>query len=136
MASGKIVTDKNKISICLKSGHCASEELENLSAFYCLLVGTSLLANDSTCYVLVFKKDIWVLPDSTYGMSDLKKWIKPVAEKDMCKVARIDHVPFSWRARRFLFGLEAKFAIKRKEDFSDIENRMSIVEKSPLYSVI
>ncbi|PIE83536.1 MAG: hypothetical protein CSA09_01415 [Candidatus Contendobacter odensis] len=78
MSKGEITINNSIVSICMKNGHCSTEKMENLCKFYCLLVGSEVQANDSICYVLMFKEEMWVVPELTTGATDLKKWIEPL----------------------------------------------------------
>jgi hypothetical protein len=131
----EITINKNIVSICMKNGYCSSEEIENLSKFYCLLVGSEVQANDSICYVLMFKEEMWIVPEVTTGAYDLKKWIEPIVDEEKIIVAQIDYLPFSWRFRPFLLGLEAKLAIRSKKEFKEIEKKICVLESSSIHDI-
>jgi len=136
MPKGDISIDGSRITIVFSDGTRNTMTRAQLTKCYCLLVGHEIMANDSVCYLLIFGKQLWVIPDSTAGVYHLKAWIKPLACDDIAVVAQLDHLPFTWRARRFFFGLEAKLAIKDSDTFSQIESYITILHDVPINDVL
>jgi len=128
----EILIDKNKISMRLDNDTLYSMNINQLEKFYCLYIGSEVLANDSTCYLLIFNDKLWLIPDSTYGAHNLRTWIEPLIESDKIIIGQIDHLPFKWRAKRFFFGLEAQLAIKDLKQFNEMEPRISILHDANL----
>jgi len=135
MSKGEITISNSIVSICMKNGHCSSEQIGSLFKFYCLLVGSDVQANDSICYVLVFKEKMWVVPELTTGTHDLIKWIEPLEKEGKVIVAQLDYLPFSWRRMRFFLGVEAKLAIRDKKELKWIENKISVLENTSISDV-
>lgn len=130
MPETEISIDNNDIFLHTTDGNKYYETIENLDTLYCLFVGSDVQANDSTCYILMFKDDMWIVPDSIKGVYALKKWAEFLSDKNKIVMAQIDYLPFSWRRKRFLFGLEAKLAIKKKSEIKNIENKLCVIDKS------
>jgi len=84
---------------------------------------------------LIFEEKLWVIPDSTYGVHNIKAWIELLGEGDRIIVAQIVHLPFDWRAKRFFFGLEAKLAIKDIKQLNEIESRISILRNANISEI-
>jgi len=127
MPKGDISVDGPHIAIASSDGTHYSMTRSQLTKCYILLVGHEIMANDSICYVLIFDKELWVIPNSTAGIYHLKSWIAPLLGDDTAVVAQLDHQPFTWRAKRFFFGLEAKLAVKKSDTFSQIESDITIL---------
>ncbi|WP_221801939.1 hypothetical protein [Oceanobacter mangrovi] len=127
MPIGKISTSNNTIELQLPNGEYVSEQVESLSSAYDLLIGSDVLANDSCCYILIFDHSLWVVPDSTAGFNALNKQLPNLIGQHRITTARIDYLPFSWRARRFLLGMEGRLAIKSREAIDDIEDVMTVL---------
>ncbi|WP_221798513.1 hypothetical protein [Oceanobacter mangrovi] len=127
MPIGKISTSIDTLELQLPNGERVSEQVESLGSVYALLIGSDVLANDSCCFILIFDHSLWVVPDSTAGFNALDKQLPNLIGQHRITTARIDYLPFSWRARRFLLGMEGKLAVKSKESVSDIEKIMTVL---------
>jgi hypothetical protein len=83
----------------------------------------------------MFKEQMWIVPEVTAGAYDLRKWIEPLVDEGKIIVAQIDHLPFSWRFRPYFLGLEAKLAIKSKEEFKEIEKNISVLKGFSIHDI-
>lgn len=128
MAKGKISIEGDNVSLIFNNGSQSTRTLKDLQKFYCLLVGSDVQANDSTCYLLQFRNELWLIPELTPGSADFRQWFDRLSHDNKAIVATIDYLPFSWRSVMFILpGLEANLNILKLSEFNKIKERLSIV---------
>ncbi|OMH29457.1 hypothetical protein [Motiliproteus sp. MSK22-1] len=135
MSKGRISIKENEISLFIKNKLKSSHSISELQKFYCLLVGSDIQGNDSTCYLLVYDSEIWLIPEITTGSEDLRQWFNQLKKEDKIVIASLDYLPFSWRSIMLVIpGLEANLKVLNRSEISKIEadispiNNMTIEE--------
>lgn len=129
MGKGRISIQDDNVTLTLKNGSKNTNNINNLREFYCLLVGSDVQANDSLCYLLRFDDDMWLIPDTTPGAIDFRRWFKQLISDDKGIVATVDYLPFTWRSVMLILpGLEANLRVLKDTEFEKIEDELSIVD--------
>ena len=106
----------------------ASHSVAELEKLYLLIVGSDVLANDSSCFVLVFPEQLWLIPDSVEGMHHIKEWVSSADSEVDVVIANIDYLPYRWRSIwGVLPGVEARPLILPIEELARIENQITPV---------
>lgn len=124
MGEGISIVD-DRLIFTTNRGEAARRVLPDLSAVYCLLVGSDVLSNDSVCYLLACKQELWLLPEFSPGIRHLKE----VVNRDCTTaVATVDYLPNHWRKRHFkLFpSTEAATKILPLEELRKVEGSLHI----------
>ncbi len=128
MTKEGIKESNGNLTLYLKNGKSSIEKIENIKNVYCLLIGSDVQANDSACFLLVFEKDMWIIPEDSKDGIILRKIIKSEFKDEQIVIAYIDYLPFNWRKNRFLLGMEARLAIKEKSSLAEVSKFFSRVE--------
>ena len=128
MAKGRISIEGDNVTLIFNNGSQSTRSLSDLQYFYCLLVGSDVQANDSTCYLLLFSNELWLIPELTPGSADFRQWFARLNNDNKAIVATIDSLPFSWRSVMLILpGLEANLNILKLSEFNKIKEKLSIV---------
>ncbi len=128
LAKGRVNIAGIEATLVLSNGSQSSHSLRELKKFYCLLVGSEVQANDSTCYLLIFSNEIWLIPELTPGSADFRQWFDYMDKEKLAVVATIDYLPLSWRLVMRIFpGLEANLKILNLSELKKIIDKISIV---------
>lgn len=75
------VTFSNQVISLLVDDKSYSKESSTLSKLYCLLVGSDVQSNDSTCFILEFSDEIWVVPNNLVETNKLKAWTEDLEQQ-------------------------------------------------------
>lgn len=61
------ITEK-AIGLTISGQEKRNHDLSSLQSLHALLIGSDVLSNDSQCLLLVFDKEIWLVPEMTSGV--------------------------------------------------------------------
>ena len=123
--SSKLNIDKERVELHLSSGKLISKKLDQLTSFYLVIVGSDVFANDSTCYFLEFDDQVWLIPEDTKGVYQLKTWLPTLEASNRSSVVQMDHLPFKWRKKvLFFFGTEPQLNILTMDEFLTTKEKL------------
>ncbi|WP_075476451.1 hypothetical protein [Moritella viscosa] len=63
MANHKISIKNESISLFLKNSKQSQRKISDLESFYSLISGSKIVGNNSNCDLLVFKDEMWLIPE-------------------------------------------------------------------------
>ena len=137
MPKGMVEVRDQKVGLALNNSPTISKPFKEILASYCLLVGSDVLANDSTCFLLQFTDQLWLIPEDTYGFFQLKERLSEKTLALPTTIAQIDHLPANWR-KKFLFlpGVDPDLKILPTSELEKVSAKLEIITDKPLEDII
>lgn len=137
MPKGMIEIGDRTATLITNNEPAISKHFNEIVASYYLLVGSDILANDSTCFLLQFTDQLWLIPEDVRGSYQLKRLLMGGALETTTTVAKLDHLPSKWR-KRFLFipGVDADIKCLPLSDLSKVTSQIEIIKDKKLEDII
>lgn len=137
MPKGRIDVNDQTATLILKNALPISRNLNEIVAFYCLLVGSEVFANDSTCFILQFEDQLWLIPEEAKGAHQLKKIL--TANKMQAKetIGHINNLPASWRKKFLLIpGIDPDLKLLQLSELDKVSSQIEIIADKSLEDII
>ncbi len=137
MPQGKIDVNDQTATLTIKNSPPIAKNLSEIIAFYCLLVGSDVFANDSTCFILQFEDQLWLIPEEARGAHQLKKILTANTMQAKETIGLINHLPASWRKKFLLIpGIDPDLKLLQPSELDKISSQIEIIENKSLEDVI
>ncbi|QUM85714.1 hypothetical protein [Moritella sp. 28] len=130
MANHKISIKNESISLFLKNSKQNQQKISDLESFYSLISGSEMVGNNSNCDQLVFKDEMWLIPEFTSGSDELMRLFEQLnKESNKAFTATLDNLPYSWRTTLFILpSIEPNLQVLPRSEFDKIKGKLMAVE--------
>lgn len=130
MTTEKISIENELITLVLKSGKHNQQHISDLESFYSLISGSEIVGNNANCDLLVFKDEMWLIPEFTSGSDELMHLFQPLnRESNKAFTATLDNLPYRWRTTLFILpGIEPNLQLLPRSEFDKIKGKLVVVE--------
>jgi len=130
MTTEKISVENEFITLVLKNGKHSQQHIFDLESFYSLISGSEIVGNNSNCDLLVFKEEMWLIPEFTSGSDELVHLFEQLnRESNKAFTATLDNLPYSWRTTLFILpGIEPNLQALPRSEFDKIKGKLVFIE--------